>query len=133
MLGNILFCGLLIFSKLAVSKYSFRKSSECQTVWIQIRPDILLGLIWVQSACKSYQQMTLADILLLRLHKTSVSFIYFGTYNMGLWPEKTCLWGVANNTGADQPAHLCRLISAFVIRFSENTMCKLYTGKISIF
>ena len=27
--------------------------SECQTVWIQIRPNIS-GLIWVQSVCKSY-------------------------------------------------------------------------------
>ena len=26
---------------------------------------------------------------------------------------------LANNEGADQPAHLCRLISAFVIRFLE--------------
>ena len=32
--------------------------SQCQTVWIQIRPDILLGLIWVQTICKGYQQMT---------------------------------------------------------------------------
>ena len=31
--------------------------------------------------------------------------------------EKTCLRGVANNTGADQPAHPRSLISAFVIRF----------------
>ena len=30
----------------------------CQTVWIQIRPDILSGLIWVQTVCKGYQQMT---------------------------------------------------------------------------
>ena len=30
--------------------------------------------------------------------------------------EKTCLRGFANNTGTDQPAHLCSLISAFVIR-----------------
>ena len=29
--------------------------------------------------------------------------------------EKTCLRGVANNKVADQPAHLCSLISAFVI------------------
>ena len=29
--------------------------------------------------------------------------------------EKTCLGGVAHNKGADQPAHPCRLISAFVI------------------
>ena len=32
---------------------------EYQTDWIQIRPDILLGLILVQSACKGHQQMTL--------------------------------------------------------------------------
>ena len=33
--------------------------SECQTDWIQIRPDILSGLIWLQTVCKSYQQTTL--------------------------------------------------------------------------
>ena len=27
-------------------------SYECQTVWTQIRPDILSGLIWVQTICK---------------------------------------------------------------------------------
>ena len=26
--------------------------SKCQTDWIQIRPDILSGLIWVQTVCK---------------------------------------------------------------------------------
>ena len=31
--------------------------SECQTVWIQIRTDILSVLIWVQTLCKGYQQM----------------------------------------------------------------------------
>ena len=41
--------------------------------------------------------------------------------------------GVANNTGADQPAHPRRLISAFVIRFSESIICKLNTCEISIF
>ena len=30
--------------------------SECQTVWIQIRPDILSGLIWVQTVCTGHQQ-----------------------------------------------------------------------------
>ena len=30
--------------------------SECQTVWTQIRPDFLLGLIWVQTVCNGYQQ-----------------------------------------------------------------------------
>ena len=33
--------------------------SECQTDLIQIRPNILSGLIWVQSVCKGYQQTTL--------------------------------------------------------------------------
>ena len=28
---------------------------------IQIRPDILSGLVWVQTVCKSYQQTTLGD------------------------------------------------------------------------
>ena len=35
----------------------FRKFFQCQTLWIQIRPDILSGLIWVQTVCKAYQQM----------------------------------------------------------------------------
>ena len=29
--------------------------SECQTVWIQIRTDILSVLIWVQTVYKGYQ------------------------------------------------------------------------------
>ena len=32
--------------------------SECQTVWLQIRTDVLSVLIWVQTVCKGYQQMT---------------------------------------------------------------------------
>ena len=41
--------------------------------------------------------------------------------------------GVANNTGADQPAHTRSLISAFVIRVLESIICKLATGEISVF
>ena len=44
-----------------------------------------------------------------------------------------CLGGFANNTGADQPAHLRSLISAFVIRVLEGTISKLATSKISFF
>ena len=56
------FCRLLIFFQIPL----FRKilsgiPSECQTVWIQIRPDILSGPIWVQTVCKGYQQTTLID------------------------------------------------------------------------
>ena len=32
--------------------------SECQTVWVKIRPDRLLGQICVQSVCKGYEQTT---------------------------------------------------------------------------
>ena len=35
--------------------------SERQLVWTQIRSDVLLGLIWVQTICKSYEQTTLGD------------------------------------------------------------------------
>ena len=47
--------------------------------------------------------------------------------------EKTCLRGFANNTGADQPAHPRRLISAFVIRVLKSTISKLATSEISVF
>ena len=35
--------------------------SECQTVLIQIKPDILSGLTCFQTVCKGYQQTTHAD------------------------------------------------------------------------
>ena len=41
-------------------------SSECQKDWIQIRPDYMLGLIWIQIVCKSYQQTTPVDNELIR-------------------------------------------------------------------
>ena len=47
--------------------------------------------------------------------------------------EKTCLRGVANNTGADQPAHPRSLISAFVICVLKSTISKLATSEISVF
>ena len=46
---------------------------------------------------------------------------------------KTCRRGVANNTGADQPAHPRSLISAFVIRFLESIISRLAPSKISNF
>ena len=39
----------------------------------------------------------------------------------------------ANNTDADQPAHRCSLISAFVIRLLESIISRLATSKILIF
>ena len=34
---------------------------ECQADWIQIMPDVLSGLIWVQNVCKGNQQTTLVN------------------------------------------------------------------------
>ena len=47
--------------------------------------------------------------------------------------KKTCLRRFANNKGADQPAHLRSLISAFVIRLLESIIYSLATSEISIF
>ena len=47
--------------------------------------------------------------------------------------DKTCLRGVANNKGAEQPAHLRSLISPLVIRLLESFISKLASSKISIF
>ena len=53
-------CRLLNFFKVNVFKKNLSEIlSECQTVWIQIRPDILSGLIWVQTICTVYQQTAL--------------------------------------------------------------------------
>ena len=41
--------------------------SECQTVWIQIKADILLVFIWVQTVCKGL----LADDKIIRRHAKS--------------------------------------------------------------
>ena len=47
--------------------------------------------------------------------------------------EKTCLRRFANNKGADQPARMRSLISAFVIRFFESIISRLATSEISSF
>ena len=58
MLGNFSFfwCRLITFLKLLYSKILSWTLSECQTVWIQIRTDILSVLILIQTVCKGYQQ-----------------------------------------------------------------------------
>ena len=49
----------LFQSQLFIRK-SFRIQSECNQFWIQIRPDVLSGLILVQTDCEDYQQRILA-------------------------------------------------------------------------
>ena len=55
-----LFCHLPIFvSKFNLFKKFFWKYIRMsKTIWMQIRPDILSGMICVQTVCKGDQQMT---------------------------------------------------------------------------
>ena len=84
LLGNFsCFCCLLTFFKIKFLKKFLQKHSECQTVWIQISPDLSV-LIWVQTVCKGYKQNTkvvtckervnrdvdLEDICLSRFYRT---------------------------------------------------------------
>ena len=55
--------------------------------------------------------------------------IFPKTYEPG--HEKMCLMSYANNKGADQPAHLRSLISAFVVRCLDSVMSLVSVIKIS--
>ena len=64
--GLIFIFRLLNFSRLKLS-------SECQTVWIQTKSNVLSGLIWVQTVCKGYQQTKLAgkELIVINTFKTT--------------------------------------------------------------
>ena len=55
------------------------------------------------------------------------------TQSAGPQRKKSCLRGLANNKGADQPAHLCSLTSTFVIPLLESIISRLATSEILIF
>ena len=50
--------------------------SECQTVWIQTKTDILSVLIWVQTVWKDYQQMTNFELKSFTCQKGIFSFCH---------------------------------------------------------
>ena len=52
---------------------------------------------------------------------------YVNFFEPGL--EKKCLIPYANNKGADQPAHLCSLIRAFIVRCLDSILCVLVNPK----
>ena len=60
--------------------FSQKILNQCQTVWTQIRSDIMLDLIWVQTVCKDYQQKTLA----IRRVFFVVFFIYINSVKWNL-------------------------------------------------
>ena len=128
---NCLLCGLqhcwfVVLSLFQIVVCFFQNilsgiSAEFQTVWISIIPDGLSGLIWVQTVCKSYQQMTLIG---KELKETACNAI--------VEYKKTCSHGktneprheISNNVVcatskcSDQPAHLCSLIRTFARRLA---------------
>ena len=46
-----------------IFKNLFQEYHQFQTVWIQIRTEVLPVQIWVQNVCKDYQQTALEFIL----------------------------------------------------------------------
>ena len=56
---HVFFFCHLIFLKSTFFETFFQEYHQCQTIWIQIRPDKMSGLIRVQTVCKGYQQATL--------------------------------------------------------------------------
>ena len=64
---------------------------------------------------------------MVKLHNSYVK-IYLATLS-GLGHTKTCLMPDANNKGADQPVHPRSLISTFVVRCLNSTICILAISK----
>ena len=54
-------------------KKFFQEQYQSQTVWIQIRTDILSVLIWVQTVCIGYQHMTKVTANKVRVDTESFS------------------------------------------------------------
>ena len=78
---------LLIIFKINIFKQFFQEYHQCRTVWIQIRPDILSGLVWVQTDCKDYQQTALAS------GSSDIVYIFRQAEIYGI--EAWILWGLA--------------------------------------
>ena len=75
--------------------HGFLLSSECQTVWIQIRSDKMSILIWVQPICKCYQQTTLVgkELLTRYITLTLVLLIFVDVHECQEFP------GICQNGG----------------------------------
>ena len=74
-LHTLLLWHISVFSALWMQDFSI--PSGCQTVWIQIRPDILLGLIWVQTVCKGYISSQQKSSLVGKELNTKHFFLYY--------------------------------------------------------
>ena len=78
LLGNFTcFFSFTDFFKMNFFEKIFQEYHQYQTVWIQIMLTFCRGLIWVQMACKSYQQTTL---IVKELNLNSINI--FGSKNV---------------------------------------------------
>ena len=69
----------------------------------------------------------------LKTHFVVMRHVLYTSNTIGLRRGKTCLRAFANKKGADQPAHLCSLISAFVFRLLESIISRHTKSVISMF
>ena len=106
-LGNFA-CFIVVcwfFSKSTFFKILSGIPSECQTVRIHIRPDVLPGLIWVQTVCNGYQQKTLVGKeLILEIFNDS-------------------------STVADNQFVLSTFLMLYLIVLSADSLCKHLGGR----
>ena len=126
MLGIILhvFCSLKILVKVKVFN-TIRVSKAC----IQIRSNILKGLICIQPVCKFYQQITQAGVDKTADAQARLNISCSRTTNQGLTIIfKLCISKVqlpyifqrVNNKGIDQAEQMGRLVCTFVVRIKQN-------------
>ena len=79
---------------------------------------------------KSLELLTISSLSKFIYNKNS---IYRLLIHNGHCPDKTSLQWFANNKGADQPASMRSLISAFIIHVLESIIYGLPSSEISIF
>ena len=68
----------------------------------------------------------LVNYLLYSYYKSCIGIIW-------ALPQENLILSQANNKGADQPAHVRSLISAFVVHFLKSIIAKLASYKILSF
>ena len=114
MLGN---CSCFYFRLQTFFKIKFLKInhpgplSECQTVWIKIKTDILLVCIWVQTVCKRL----LADDKIIHWHAKRLQV-------------NTLVFNILSHIGRDVHAYVCHKKSDTLNTF--NMLCPLNKAKV---
>ena len=100
-----------------LSKNYFRTLSECQTVWILIRPGHLLGLIWVQTVLSAKITNRLQNLpLVKRIYSncTCISFTMYGHVWINQFRITYCrMWMgmLISSNKCNSWGHICTVIT----------------------